>query len=196
MINLKHFTITLLSTIAFSVNSYSQSDTTLIRIGREQYEAGKYKKALKTFIKATKTNPKSALAFRLVGETYYRIVKLDESIKAYEMSIALDSTDNKAILDLGIAKSRYFFKDKNKIYLDQSDSIYNKMISKNYEVPYTYMLIAYNYAYRQDFENCWKFIYKVKEIDERYVNKRFVLDLYVEHPDPNNVFNIKTGRWK
>jgi tetratricopeptide (TPR) repeat protein len=196
MNKLKLILTSFLATLVFYSSSYSQSDTTLIRIGKAQYEAGKYKKALKTFIKATVVNPKSALAFRLVGETYFRIVKLDESISAYEKSITLDSTDNKTLLDLGIAKSRYFFKDKNKIYLDQSDTIYNKIISKNYEVPYTYMLIAYNYAYRQDFENCWKYIYKVKEIDERYVNKRFVLDLYIEHPDPENVFNIQTGKWK
>lgn len=142
-----------------SAQLFPQSDTSLIRLGRNLYEKGDYKKAIKAYEQATSLNPKSGQAFRLLGETYFRIVKLDQAINALEKAILLDSTDNKALLDLGIAKSHYYFKDKNKIFLDQSDDVYNKIIHKDYEVPYTYMLIAYNFAYRQDFSNCWKFIY-------------------------------------
>jgi tetratricopeptide (TPR) repeat protein len=192
MNNLKLILTTFLMTIAFFKTSFSQSDTSLIRIGKEQYDAGKYKKALQTYIKATEVNPNSALAYRLVGETYFRILKLDESINAFKKSIQIDSTDNKALMCLGIAQARQYTKTKDPSILAQSDSVYKKTISKNYEVPYVYMLMAYNNYYRKDFDKTWDYIFIVKKLDEKYLDMRFVVDLYSEHPDANNVFNIKT----
>lgn len=196
MYNLKLFLTTILTTIAFFNASYSQSDTTLIRIGKGQYEAGKYKKALETYIKATEVNPKSALAYRLVGETYFRIVKLDQSILAFKKSLEIDSTDDKALMCLGYALSRKYTESKDPNLIIKSDSIYAKVISRNYVVPYIYMLKAYSSYYQKDYNKAWEYIFKVKELDEKYLDKRFVLDLYIEHPDPNNVFNIETTPYR
>jgi tetratricopeptide (TPR) repeat protein len=172
-------------------SSAQESDTAFISLGNQYYERQDFKKAIKSFEKATKVNPKSGTAFRLLGETYYRTVKLEEANDAFEKAIALDSTDNKSVLNLGISLARMGYKDLKKPFLLRSDSIYRRIIEKKYEVPYTYMLVAYNYAYRKDFSNCWKTIYKVREIDPNYVNMRFVVDLYVDHPDSLNIFNVQ-----
>ena len=171
--------------------SFSQDETTLIKEGHDFYSKGNYKAALESYKAATVANPGSSEAHRLVGETYFRIVKLEPCIISLEKSLELDSNNNKALLDLAIAKSRLFTQKKKQILLNQSDSICNKIILRKYEVPLTYMQLSYNSYYRKDYDKCWKYIYKVKALDEEYINKKFVLDLYVEHPDSLNAFNIK-----
>ena len=190
MAALKLLLIQFLLSVVFINAACAQSDSALISKGKKQYESGKYRKALKTYIKATKVNPKSALAYRLAGETYFRIVKLEKALSAFRTSIILDSTDHKTLLCLGITLARQFTKTKDFKLLSESDSIYNKIISKNYEPAYTYMQMAYNYYYRRQYAKTWECLYMVKKIDDKYLNLRFVVDFYIDHPDPGNVFNI------
>jgi len=168
----------------------SQTDSILVDEGQKLYSEGKYKAALNSFELAIKTNPNNVKAHRLKGETHYRLKNHKDAIIEFNRALALDSSDNKSLLDLGVSQSLAYFKTHKIDFLTQSEQTLRKCIDKNYEVAFANMQLSYCEFYKKDYSKSWEYIHKVREIDEGQVNRKFVLELLIVSPDPKGVYKL------
>ena len=79
----------------------------LILDGEQQLKAGNYDKAEEVFIAAIKIDPKSAVAYRGLGDTYLAKNSVDEAEQTYKFLIRMEPDDDSVLVKLAeIAESR------------------------------------------------------------------------------------------
>ncbi len=83
-----------------------QKLTSLIQEGEQQLKAGNYDKAEEVFISAIKIDPKSAVAYRGLGDTYLAKNSLEEARQTYKFLIRMEPDDDNVLVKLAeIAES-------------------------------------------------------------------------------------------
>jgi tetratricopeptide (TPR) repeat protein len=68
----------------------------------ENYQNGKFDISLNLALSILKKNPKHNLTIKILGSIYEQQDKLDESLKMYQKSLALDNNDPEAHNNLGL----------------------------------------------------------------------------------------------
>ena len=78
----------------------------LISDGEQRLKAGNYDKAEEMFIAAIKIDPKSAVAYRGLGDTYFAKNSLEEAAQTYKFLIRMEPDDDSVLVKLAeIAES-------------------------------------------------------------------------------------------
>ena len=84
-----------------------QKITQLILEGEQQLKAGNYDKAEEAFISAIKIDPKSAVAYRGLGDTYLAKNSIEEARQTYKFLIKMEPDDDSVLVKLAeIAESQ------------------------------------------------------------------------------------------
>lgn len=84
-----------------------QKITSLIQEGEQQLKAGNYDKAEEVFISAIKIDPKSAVAYRGLGDTYLAKNSIEEAMQTYKFLIRMEPDDDSVLVKLAeIAEGR------------------------------------------------------------------------------------------
>lgn len=86
---------------------YEQKISQLIQEGEQQLKAGNYDKAEELFISAIKIDPKSAVAYRGLGDTYLAKNSIEEAMQTYKFLIRMEPDDDSVLVKLAeIAEGR------------------------------------------------------------------------------------------
>lgn len=79
----------------------------LIQNGEQELKLSNYDKAEEIFISAIKINPKSAVAYRGLGDTYLAKNSIEEAVQTYKFLIKMEPDDDSVLVKLAeIAESR------------------------------------------------------------------------------------------
>ncbi len=90
-----------------STEENEQKIAPLIQEGEQQLKAGSYDKAEEVFISAIKIDPKSAVAYRGLGDTYLAKNSIEEARQTYKFLIKMEPDDDSVLVKLAeIAESQ------------------------------------------------------------------------------------------
>ena len=89
----------------------------------ENYQNGKFDISLNLALSILKKDPKHNLTIKILGSIYEQQDKLDESLKMYQKSLALDNNDPEAHNNLGLVLQKQGETSRGYVELKKSHCI-------------------------------------------------------------------------
>ena len=131
----------------------------------------------------------------LNGSVYYGFAvltgkqeRLKTSVKYFEKSWQLDSTESKILPDWALSLVELYERVNDTLSLKKSEVLLDKFLSKDTSYANAFELRASCYYYKKEYEKAWQNLHKCRKINEKEVPVGLINALLKVSSDPTGFY--------